>query len=405
MTRATAIMIDENQVVLIERHRDGERYFVFPGGGIEEGENPTEAVQREAMEELGVTVEVGPLVAELTFRGRRHYYFLATITGGTFGSGSGPEMAGAYPAERGTYRAIWMPIADLQREPVRPQAIAELIQQAQAQGWPAAPQQIIDLGFMHYPATARAIDVSGLLPEAQSIAAQAAQIYLNYTAPWFVGLLAHGSAVKGGVIPNCSDIDFQLYLQPDAFAPNGELPFALGMAIQRELAAIDHAPFRYIQCYAFDTAMRHGWTGPIPGTYHLVAGEIGVPLATADQLRASAIQTLSTLQPDAMNLLTSGGGRLERQVRLLCTQIWPLLYQVVALQQGDPFSIWRLPKPAVIELLPTTSELGQTIRTYDQAVRRYYPTEASTHDGLAVLAAGTAFIEAIQRWWPTFPKE
>ncbi|MCB0186174.1 MAG: hypothetical protein KDE31_18015, partial [Caldilineaceae bacterium] len=211
--------------------------------------------------------------------------------------------------------------------------------------------------------------------------------------------------VKGGVIPNCSDIDFQLYLQPDAFAPNGELPFALGMAIQRELAAIDHAPFRYIQCYAFDTAMRHGWTGPIPGTYHLVAGEIGVPLATADQLRASAIQTLSTLQPDAMNLLTSGGGRLERQVRLLCTQIWPLLYQVVALQQGDPFSIWRLPKPAVIELLPTTSELGQTIRTYDQAVRRYYPTEASTHDGLAVLAAGTAFIEAIQRWWPTFSKE
>lgn len=142
MTRATAIIIDENQVALIERHRKGERYFVFPGGGIEEGESPTEAVQREVMEALGVTVDVGPLVAELTFRGRLHHYFPATITGGNFGSGSGREMTGQYPVERGTYRTLWLSIDTLRCEPVRPQAIAELIQQAQATGWPASPQQI-----------------------------------------------------------------------------------------------------------------------------------------------------------------------------------------------------------------------------------------------------------------------
>ena len=60
-------------------------------------------------------------------------------------------------------------------------------------------------------------DVSGLVPEARSIVQQVAGVYLRHTAPWFIGLIVHGSAVKGGVIPNCSDIDFQLYLDYPAF--------------------------------------------------------------------------------------------------------------------------------------------------------------------------------------------
>lgn len=243
------------------------------------------------------------------------------------------------------------------------------------------------------------IDVSGLLPDAQPIVARVAAIYMKHTAPWFIGLLAHGSAVKGGYISNCSDIDFRLYLTDDAFAPDGELPLALGMAIHQELAQIDPTPFRYIQCYAFKDHRRPGWVGPIPGAYHLVAGRIPVPLATADALRESAKHDLATLQPDAFNLLGHGGGRLERQVRLHCTQVWPVLYQVVALQQADPIQVWNLPKQAVIALLPIESELGQAIRAYDQAVRTYYPTERSVTDGLKVLKTGMAFLEAAKRWW------
>jgi 8-oxo-dGTP pyrophosphatase MutT (NUDIX family) len=144
MSRATAIIIHDAKVALIERRRDGEHYFVFPGGGIEEGENPIEAVHREVMEELGVTVAVGPLVAELVFYDRRQYYFLATITGGHFGAGTGPEMAGAYPPERGTYQPVWLPIASLHSEPVRPQMIAEFVQQCMAGQWPTYPVQFTE---------------------------------------------------------------------------------------------------------------------------------------------------------------------------------------------------------------------------------------------------------------------
>ena len=68
------------------------------------------------------------------------------------------------------------------------------------------------------------IDVGVLVPEARHAAQRAAQVYLAHTRPWFVGLLVHGSALKGGVIPGCSDIDLQVYLENRAFDERGRLP-------------------------------------------------------------------------------------------------------------------------------------------------------------------------------------
>jgi hypothetical protein len=114
------------------------------------------------------------------------------------------------------------------------------------------------------------MDVSRLVPEAKVIAARAGEVYVKHTRPWFVGLIAHGSAVKGGFIPNCSDIDLQLYLEPAAFSENGSLPLALCIAIARDLAPISAAPFRYIQGYAHPCALPPGQVGPIPGAYALL---------------------------------------------------------------------------------------------------------------------------------------
>ena len=54
--RASAIITNKNKVLLIHRKKEGEEYWVFPGGGIEEGETPGEAIRREVLEETSLKV-------------------------------------------------------------------------------------------------------------------------------------------------------------------------------------------------------------------------------------------------------------------------------------------------------------------------------------------------------------
>ena len=51
--RGAAIIVQKGKIALIKRIREDETYYVFPGGGIEEGETPEEATRREIFEELG----------------------------------------------------------------------------------------------------------------------------------------------------------------------------------------------------------------------------------------------------------------------------------------------------------------------------------------------------------------
>jgi hypothetical protein len=247
------------------------------------------------------------------------------------------------------------------------------------------------------------VDVSGLIPQARPLAQKVAAVYLEHTSPWFIGLVAHGSAVKGGVIPGCSDIDFQLYLEENAFSWGGQLSLELGFAIRRDLAHLDLEPFRYVQCYAQTNRLREGFIGPIPGAYHLIAGRLPVPEPTARDLRESAKNGLTRLDPAPRyimgKLLGPGEVRLARALRLLCTQVWPTLYQVLTLHQDDPIAVWCLPKDRAIQRLPAETPLGEGIRRFHKAVRDYYPAEDSLEGALRVIESGVAFLQAAKAWW------
>ena len=140
LTRAAAILIEEGKVALIERQRDGQVYYLFPGGGVEFGEWPAETAAREVHEELGLIVEVQRLVAQLVFRGRTQYFFLVERTGGEFGSGLGAEMDSPADSRRGSYTPVWMPLAELDQHTIHPRQIIELIQHAVRHSWPEKVQ-------------------------------------------------------------------------------------------------------------------------------------------------------------------------------------------------------------------------------------------------------------------------
>ena len=146
-TRAGIVLIEDNKVALIERHRAGLDYFVFPGGGVDEGETPEQAAIREAMEELGVEVAIKQKVAVIHFDQSTQVYFLVERVSGEFGSGTGEEYTDSDPndPQEGIYIPIWMPLEELpQHDKVFPEDLAKLVIRLNADGWSMEPVVIYE---------------------------------------------------------------------------------------------------------------------------------------------------------------------------------------------------------------------------------------------------------------------
>ena len=141
-TRAGIILIEDDKVALIERHRAGLDYYVFPGGGVDDGETPEQGAIREAFEELGVEVVIKQKVTIIHFAQSTQVYYLVERIGGEFGTGTGEEFTDADPddPEEGIYIPIWMPIDELsQYEKVFPESITRLVLNSRTNGWSDKP--------------------------------------------------------------------------------------------------------------------------------------------------------------------------------------------------------------------------------------------------------------------------
>jgi 8-oxo-dGTP pyrophosphatase MutT (NUDIX family) len=99
-----AILNAKQELLLLWKTQHG--HYEFPGGKVEEGESLEEAARRECREELGVEVEVGPLLYthRFTIDGKdleSHKFF------GTLPSGAVPQIM--EPEKFG--HLLWMPLS------------------------------------------------------------------------------------------------------------------------------------------------------------------------------------------------------------------------------------------------------------------------------------------------------
>lgn len=115
--RAVAIVIHDDQVLLMERRNQGKHYFVFPGGGVEKHETVIEAVVREVMEETSLTVKIEKLLYTHyysdEFKGRSNqYFYLCSYIAGTPKLGEANEKEAM---DKGTsyYKPQWISIDSL----------------------------------------------------------------------------------------------------------------------------------------------------------------------------------------------------------------------------------------------------------------------------------------------------
>lgn len=146
--RAGIVLIKENNVALLERYRAGLHYYIFPGGGVDEGESPQQAAVREAMEELGVEVAIKQKVADVQLGYKsRQFYFLVEQTGGEFGTGTGEEfeVSNLDNPQKGMYIPVWMPIDELPKHTnIYPAEVARLVVRSVKDGWLPQPTQIFE---------------------------------------------------------------------------------------------------------------------------------------------------------------------------------------------------------------------------------------------------------------------
>lgn len=120
---AYAVVTDDDDRVLLARWTQGRRAaWTMPGGGLEDGEDPEDAVRREVREETGYTVRVDGLLgihSRVIPAGRRIHHaesplhtlrivYRATIIGGRLRNevGGSTDMAAWFAAPA---------LADLQR--------------------------------------------------------------------------------------------------------------------------------------------------------------------------------------------------------------------------------------------------------------------------------------------------
>jgi len=115
------------QILLIHRWKNGEEYFVIPGGGAESGETAVKAAQREIQEELGWTLSEKQLQPAFSFRNDDHLeiYFHATI-----GNTSAPMIQGEEALRshaQNIYQPEWLDIEAIRDLNLRPAELKNLL--------------------------------------------------------------------------------------------------------------------------------------------------------------------------------------------------------------------------------------------------------------------------------------
>jgi 8-oxo-dGTP diphosphatase len=124
--RASALIIKDSKILLIHRKKEGEEFWVFPGGGVEDGETLEAALVREVKEETNLDVlhftEVFTAYNERS--NKMAHFFKCEVSDGI------PEIIGEEKdkqSETNSYKLEWIELADIPTLPLVPTEAKEKV--------------------------------------------------------------------------------------------------------------------------------------------------------------------------------------------------------------------------------------------------------------------------------------
>ena len=74
------IFSGENKIILLKRIKNGKEFYVFPGGGIDEGETNEEALRREIFEEVGAKIKDIKFLSTYEMPKQHETFYTCTMT-------------------------------------------------------------------------------------------------------------------------------------------------------------------------------------------------------------------------------------------------------------------------------------------------------------------------------------
>lgn len=145
MRRAVrAIIIRGDQLLVMHRNKFGTEYDTLPGGNIELGESPEQALYREVQEETQVQFE-NPRLVILEHAGDPYgdqYIFLCDYIGGEPELHPDAEERRINALGKNLYEPDWLPLSELSSKPFVSPKLKQQIIDCCATSWPTVPVEL-----------------------------------------------------------------------------------------------------------------------------------------------------------------------------------------------------------------------------------------------------------------------
>ncbi|MFA5003874.1 MAG: NUDIX domain-containing protein [Candidatus Saccharimonadales bacterium] len=140
-----AIIIKDNQLLVMKRNKFGKQYYTLLGGGIDHNESAVAALRRELAEET--SLQVGALKHVYTEEAGdpfgTQYVFTAEYLGGEPALNPNSEEAKITALGQNTYQPMWLPFSDLASSNFLSESLKVAILEAIKHGFPSEPQVLV----------------------------------------------------------------------------------------------------------------------------------------------------------------------------------------------------------------------------------------------------------------------
>jgi 8-oxo-dGTP diphosphatase len=137
-----AIVVRDNQLLVMHRNKFGQQYYTLIGGGVEMSESLEAALARELYEETGLQVANPRLVyiEEAEDMYGTQYVYLCDYAGGEILLSPDSEEARINQLGQNLYTPMWLPIEQLPAAEFVSPGLKQRILAALEQGWPNEPE-------------------------------------------------------------------------------------------------------------------------------------------------------------------------------------------------------------------------------------------------------------------------